>query len=173
MYLFLCLSGFEFPCVASNVGVCWVKMFNSRVWISDLTDAHKFIDTFCCSPDWHDVDPWPDQDEEGRRSAEWWRDQNLHPRGDQENHPRKPDRCKEFRSNTQTLSWHQFITWRLPRLPLCLLRGHADGDLAEGNARHGDWDPDQGDDVIRGSDVMARRVGGAGGWQTLNRRGGR
>lgn len=31
-----------------------------------------------------------------------------------------------------------FITCLLPRLPLCLLRGHADGDLAEGNARHGD-----------------------------------
>lgn len=34
-------------------------------------------------------------------------------------------------------------------------RRHADGDLAEGNDQHGDRDPDQRNDVIRGIDVMA------------------
>lgn len=43
------------------------------------------------------------------------------------------------------------------------LRGAADGHLAEGHGSHGDDDPDQRDDVIGRSDVMARGVGGAGG----------
>lgn len=52
-------------------------------------------------------------------------------------------------------------------------RGHTDGDLAEGNDWPWDWDADQGDDVIWGDYVMAKGMGGAGGWQTLDRRGGR
>lgn len=67
-------------------------------------------------------------------------------------------------------------THHLTTASLCVcmcLRRDANGHLAEGNDPPRDRDPDQGDDVIRGSDVMAQRVGGADGGQTLHRGGGR